>query len=46
MCIRDRYKEASYMPYIIAAMIFLAKEKNPQAVLEKLAARNMPRFFC
>ena len=40
------YKEASYKPYIIAAMIFLAKEKNPQAVLEKLAARNMPRFFC
>ena len=40
------YKEASYKPYIIAAMIFLAKEKNPQAALEKLAARNMPRFFC
>jgi knotted carbamoyltransferase YgeW len=27
------YKEASYKPYIIAAMIFLAKFENPQATL-------------
>ncbi|ETA79792.1 knotted carbamoyltransferase YgeW [Youngiibacter fragilis] len=27
------YKEASYKPYIIAAMIFLAKFENPQAIL-------------
>ncbi len=32
------YKEASFKPYIIAAMIFLAKVKNPQAVLKQLEA--------
>ena len=30
------YKEASYKPYIIAAMIFLSKCKNPQETLKKL----------
>jgi len=30
------YKEASFKPYIIAAMIFLAKVKDPVAMLEKL----------
>lgn len=30
------YKEASYKPYIIAAMIFLAKCKDPQATLKAL----------
>ena len=30
------YKEASFKPYIIAAMIFLAKCKDPQAVLKAL----------
>ncbi|OOB78487.1 MAG: knotted carbamoyltransferase YgeW [Epulopiscium sp. Nuni2H_MBin003] len=30
------YKEASYKPYVIAAMIFLAKFKNPVALLEQL----------
>ncbi len=30
------YKEASFKPYIIAAMIFLSKVKNPQEVLAKL----------
>ena len=44
--IDNLYKEASYKPYIIAAMIFLAKQKDPQATLERLAARNTPRFFC
>lgn len=39
------YKEASYKPYIIAAMIFLAKEKNPQAVLKALEARNKDRWI-
>ena len=33
------YKEASFKPYIIAAMIFLAKCKDPQAMLKKLADR-------
>ncbi len=39
------YKEASYKPYIIAAMILLAKQKNPQAVLKALEERNVPRHF-
>ena len=39
------YKEASFKPYIIAAMIFLAKEKDPAKVLEKLAERGADRFF-
>ena len=30
------YKEASYKPYIIAAMIFLAKVKDPSAKLKEL----------
>lgn len=30
------YKEASFKPYIIAAMIFLAKVKDPVAMLKKL----------
>ena len=29
------YKEASFKPYIIAAMIFLAKFENPQEILKK-----------
>ena len=39
------YKEASYKPYIIAAMIFLAKFENPQEILKKLEERSMPRIF-
>lgn len=31
------YKEASFKPYIIAAMIFLAKVKDPVAMLRKLS---------
>ncbi|SHI74154.1 knotted carbamoyltransferase YgeW [Clostridium cavendishii DSM 21758] len=38
------YKEASYKPYIIAAMIFLAKVKNPAEVLEKMAQSDDARF--
>ncbi len=30
------YKQASYKPYIIAAMIFLSKSKDPKALLEQL----------
>ncbi len=37
------YKEASYKPYIIAAMIFLAKFENPSALLEKLLEEAKPR---
>lgn len=37
------YKEASYKPYIIAAMIFLAKVKDPVAALKKLDGEAEPR---
>lgn len=39
----ELYKEASYKPYIIAAMIFLSKVKKPQDVLTQLATTNTPR---
>ena len=39
------YKEASYKPYIIAAMIFLAKFQDPAAILKKLEERNAPRVL-
>ena len=38
------YKEASYKPYIIAAMIFLAKVKDPVAKLQELEARAAKRY--
>ncbi len=37
------YKEASYKPYVIAAMILLAKFQDPAAVLEQLANRDQKR---
>lgn len=39
------YKEASYKPYIIAAMIFLAKMQDPAAALAKLEEKNVSRKF-
>ncbi len=39
------YKQASFKPYIIAAMIFLAKQADPAAALEMLAERNAPRHL-
>jgi knotted carbamoyltransferase YgeW len=46
----DRYRdplyfEASYKPYIIAAMIFLAKIKNPASKLTQLLQRNQLRMI-
>ncbi|MDY4068094.1 MAG: knotted carbamoyltransferase YgeW [Bullifex sp.] len=38
------YKEASYKPYIIAAMIFLAKFKNPSGKLVELLEDAKPRI--
>jgi knotted carbamoyltransferase YgeW len=38
------YKEASYKPYIIAAMIFLAKFQNPSAKLEELLETAVKRI--
>lgn len=37
------YKQASYKPYIIAAMIFLAKFKDPVATLKALESANKAR---
>ena len=37
------YKEASYKPYIIAAMIFLAKAQDPAALLKKLYREGKER---
>lgn len=39
------YKEASYKPYVIAAMIFLAKFADPADILKKLEDRNTPRIL-
>ncbi len=40
-----QYKEASYKPYIIAAMMFLAKQKNAADTLQRLLERATPRAF-
>ncbi len=39
------YKQASYKPYVIAAMIFLSKFQDPAAVLQQLANRGQQRQF-
>ena len=39
------YKQASYKPYIIAAMIFLAKQRDPAATLAALAKNATPRHM-
>ena len=39
------YKQASFKPYIIAAMIFLAKVKDPVATLKALQDAAKPRWF-
>ena len=39
------YKEASYKPYVIAAMILLSKFENPAELLKKLEERNAARKF-
>lgn len=42
---RPLYKEASYKPYIIAAMIFLSKIKNPAEILKELTNKNINRIY-
>lgn len=37
------YKEASFKPYVIAAMIFLSKIKNPQETLKSLEEKGRER---
>ena len=39
------YKEASYKPYVIAAMIFLSKFADPAAILKKLEEKGTPRIL-
>ena len=39
------YKEASYKPYAIAAMIFLQKVANPIETLQALEAAATPRWY-
>ncbi len=41
----ETYKEASYKPYIIAAMILTSKFKDPVAVLEQIYARGQKRVI-
>ena len=41
----DTYREASFKPYIIAAMIVLGKIKEPAALLDGLVKRNATRYF-
>lgn len=41
----ELYKEAGFKPYIIAAMIFLSKVKNPIDTFEKLINNGKPRFL-
>lgn len=40
---KELYQEASFKPYIIAAMIFLQKVKDPKAKLEELWNRDQVR---
>ncbi len=37
------YKEASYKPYVIAAMMLLSKFENPAELLKKLEEKGTPR---
>ena len=39
------YKEASFKPYVIAAMIFLSKFSDPASVLAQLEKKGTPRIF-
>jgi len=39
------YREASYKPYVIAAMIFLSKVKHPTDMLMRLLETGRPRLL-
>jgi ornithine carbamoyltransferase len=41
----DTYHEAGYKPYVIAAMIFLAKVRDPSAALSRIAERKPARIL-
>ena len=38
------YKQASFKPYVIAAMIFLSKFKNPSSLLKQLESKSVARI--
>ena len=38
------YKQAGYKPYIIAAMMFLSRVRNPAGKIDELMAQNVPRI--
>jgi len=40
---KETYKEASYKPFVIAAMIFLARFENPQEKLQEILDKNINR---
>ena len=40
----ELYKEAGFKPYVIAAMIFMSKVKNPVETIKKLLENNAERF--
>jgi knotted carbamoyltransferase YgeW len=39
------YKQASYKPYVIAAMILLSKFRDPSSLLKELESRGTQRIF-
>ena len=42
---KELYQEAGYKPYVIAAMIFLSKTKNPSAALKELIKSDKKRWL-
>ena len=40
------YKEASFKPYVIAAMILAERFADPAALLRKIEARGLQRVYC
>jgi hypothetical protein len=40
----ETYREASWKPFVIAALIFLTRIPNPQASLRRLADAAAPRI--
>lgn len=41
---KETYKEAGYKPFVIAAMIFLTRFRNPKLKLTEVLERNIERF--
>jgi hypothetical protein len=43
--LQELFKEAGMRPYVIAAMIILAKSEDPKAAFETIAERATKRYF-